>query len=541
MYRRTCDKCQKNIIAIYPEGSPLKIYCQPCWWSDAWDPMAYGFDYDFSKNFFEQFKDLAEKVPAMSDFNTSSLNSDYCNYSADCKNCYLFIGGRQSENVSFANRVVTSKDSLDLYTGEKLELCYEDVQCTNSYRLFFSRYSEDCSDSWFLYDCKNCQNCFGCTNLRGRQYYIFNQPYSKEEYTKKLSQMNLGSFAALAKAMERAKKQTSGAIHRYAHIINSPGSTGDNLYNAKNCKACFDLMGTNSENSKHCHYCVVGNKDSYDQYGSPYAEDMYETIAVGFESNENSKYRFSYFIKGSSDIWYSYNCVSSHNLFGCVGLRNKEYCIFNRQYSKEKYAALVPRIVAHMDQMPYTDRGGRQYKYGEFFPAELSPFAYNETIAQEYFPLTKVVATGRGLAWKDAEARNYQVTKAADDLPDHIKDVDDSILQEIVGCEHAGACNHQCTTAFRVTPRELQFYKQMELPLPRACPNCRHSLRLEQRNPLKLWKGKCKCGGGVSGVYTNTTTHFHGTDSCPNTFETSYAPDRPEIVYCEQCYQAEVA
>jgi len=28
-------------------------------------------------------------------------------------------------------------------------------------------------------------------------------------------------------------------------------------------------------------------------------------------------------------------------------------------------------------------------EWGEFFPHELSPFGYNETVAQEYFPLTE--------------------------------------------------------------------------------------------------------------------------------------------------------
>ncbi|MBI4119570.1 MAG: hypothetical protein HY456_01835 [Parcubacteria group bacterium] len=42
-------------------------------------------------------------------------------------------------------------------------------------------------------------------------------------------------------------------------------------------------------------------------------------------------------------------------------------------------------------------------------------------------------------------------------------------------------------------------------------------------------------------VYENATDHFHGEDHCPNEFETSYAPERSEIVYCEQCYNAEVA
>ncbi len=44
----------------------------------------------------------------------------------------------------------------------------------------------------------------------------------------------------------------------------------------------------------------------------------------------------------------------------------------------------------------------------------------------------------------------------------------------------------------------------------------------------------------LDGVYMNTGEHHHGKGRCPNEFETSYAPDRPEIVYCESCYQSEV-
>jgi hypothetical protein len=82
----------------------------------------------------------------------------------------------------------------------------------------------------------------------------------------------------------------------------------------------------------------------------------------------------------------------------------------------------------------------------------------------------------------------------------------------------------------------------MNLPLPRLCPNCRHYQRLKQRNPLKLWKRHCQCAGGKSsnGVYQNTVVHNHGTNPCPNEFETSYSPERPEIIYCEECYLKEV-
>ncbi|MFA6393122.1 MAG: hypothetical protein WCW54_03495, partial [Candidatus Paceibacterota bacterium] len=68
----------------------------------------------------------------------------------------------------------------------------------------------------------------------------------------------------------------------------------------------------------------------------------------------------------------------------------------------------------------------------------------------------------------------------------------------------------------------LELYKKLNLPLPHFCHNCRYYQRLNLENPRKLWHRKCMKEG------------------CSNEFETSYAPDRPEIVYCERCYQNEV-
>ncbi|MDP3683664.1 MAG: hypothetical protein Q8S01_06990, partial [Ignavibacteria bacterium] len=223
-----------------------------------------------------------------------------------------------------------------------------------------------------------------------------------------------------------------------------------------------------------------------------------------------------------SDIEYSMECFDSSYLFACVGLKNKSYCILNKQYTKEEYEELVPKIIKHMNDMPYIDAKGRIYQYGEFFPPELSPFCYNETIAQEYFPLTKEEALEQGYKWKDTEERNYTIDIKNEDIPNDIKEVDDSIINKVIECEHKGTCNEQCTEAFKIIPDELSFYQRMNLPIPHLCPNCRHYNRLKQRNPLKLWHRKCM------------------KENCSNEFETSYAPDRPEIVYCEKCYNQEV-
>jgi hypothetical protein len=82
----------------------------------------------------------------------------------------------------------------------------------------------------------------------------------------------------------------------------------------------------------------------------------------------------------SSDMIYCDHCFFSSNCFGCIWLRNKQYCIFNKQYSKEEYEIQVPKIIAHMIAA---------WERGEFFHPLLSPFGYNETVAQEYFPIAQ--------------------------------------------------------------------------------------------------------------------------------------------------------
>ena len=245
---------------------------------------------------------------------------------------------------------------------------------------------------------------------------------------------------------------------------------------------------------------------------------------------------------GSRDLNYCFWCFSSSNLFGCIGLRHKSYCILNKQYTKEEYERLVPKIIEHMNKIPYISRKSQIqnskfqinsksqiqnskpkeiiYRYGEFFPPELSPFSYNETVAQEYFPLTKEEAIKQGYSWYDKPKSEYKPTIKAKDLPDHIKDVKDSITKEIIECSNYKKGKCKGSGVFRILPQELEFYRKMNLPLPRLCPDCRHYERIKQRNPLKLYKRKCaKCGKEIL---------------------TTYSPDRPEIVYCEKCYLEEV-
>jgi hypothetical protein len=212
------------------------------------------------------------------------------------------------------------------------------------------------------------------------------------------------------------------------------------------------------------------------------------------------------FVWFSHDCHYSFNCHSSKNLFACAGLRTSEYCILNKQYTKEEYERLVPKIIEKMRAAG---------EWGEFFPVFMSPFAYNETVAQEYFPLTKEEVLQRGWKWREQVDELPKVEKiiSASQLPDSIDDVPDDILNWAVECEAT-------KRPFRIIKQELDFYRQMRLPTPRLHPDERHRRRMALRNPRKLWKRQCM--------------------KCQIPIETTYAPDRPEIVYCEACFLKEV-
>ncbi len=544
-YKRTCDLCHQNIISLYPSNTPFPVYCQKCWFSDKWDMLNYGKDYDFNKQFFEQFKELIKDFPRISLENDSPetlINSEYCNDSWDVKDCYLCItAGGGAENLMYCDvGVIHTKDCCDSTWIIRSTNCYWCIDCYDSYNVHFSQNVNNCLDSYFLFDCRNCFNCFGCVGLRNKSYYFFNKPYTKEEYFNKIKSLNLSSYQNILNIKKEFEKHKLNLPHRYALLTGCQNVVGNNVRFSKNCFSCFDAE-SDIENSKYIVYAGLGLKDSYDVFNAgTNSELFYESISVGYNC---SRLFFSNFIwYDGLNISYSQFCKYSSSLFGCVGLRNKQYCILNKQYTKEEYEQLVPKIIEHMNSMPYIDKKGRVYKYGEFFPPELSPFCYNETIAQEYFPLTKEQALEQGYSWKDSEERNLKIDIKTEDLPDHIKDVKDDIINKIIECQHQGKCNEQCTEAFKIIPQELEFYRKMNLPLPRLCPNCRHYQRLKQRNPLKLWKRKCQCNGEKSsnGVYQNTIQHLHGNESCPNEFETTYAPDRKEIVYCEKCYLAEV-
>ena len=525
LYNRKCDLCSKQMISVFGPHTGLTVYCSPCWWSDKWDAMDYGKSFNPSQSFLAQFITLFQKVPVMNLFGLfpTLVNSEYTNMVGNLKNCYLITHSDFNENCAYGGFITNSRDSVDNLMVDQCELCYENVNCQKCYRTFFSVDCESCENIYFSKNLIGCSNCFGCANLRHKRYYIFNQPYTKEEYEKEIKKYDVDSHSRVQEQKSKVSKHWIDFPQKYNHERHNHNVTGDYIYNSKNTFNSYIVADV--EDSRFCTFVTPGGMtDCYDftHYGTT-ASLMYESLQAG---NQTSKIFFSWLVASSAhEVEYSMFVIGSKNVFGTVGLKKREYCILNKQYSKEEYQKLRSEIIKNMGE-----------DYGNFFPIKLSPYGYNETTAQEYFPLTKEQAIEKGYSWKDPEPRNYQITLKTADIPDHIKDVKEDILNQIIACQHQGDCNEQCTEAYRIIPQELDFLRKMNLPIPRLCPNCRHYQRIKQRNPLRLWHRQCMCDYKI---YKNTAKHDH-EGRCPNEFETTYAPERPEIVYCEKCYLKEV-
>ncbi len=515
LYWRNCSLTGEKILSMYEEGTTFPVYHPKEWYGDKWDPHQYGMDYDFSRPFFEQFRELFNKVPRMALVRQGeSKNSEYTHRVHDMKDSFMVFRTSHSQDSLYT---YISKDIIncsDCFAVSQCELCYECIDCDKCYKTIFSQESLECRDSMFLYACRNCSDCVGCVNLVNQQYCIFNVKYSKEEYFEKLKELKLNTSGGLEEMVKVFDDFRKKFPQRAVMSIKATNSSGNWLRNCENVKNSFWTL--NAKDGKYLYY-IFEAQDCMDyfQWGNS-SELIYESGNVGINS---SRICFSTQCwMGAHDLMYCDSCPGSSNCVGSIGIKKGEYTILNKKYTKEEYEILLPRVIEHMKDMPYVDKRGIEYKFGEHFPSEFSGLAYNETAAIDFYPLTKEEAIALGYTWKDRKKQNYNVTKKSAELPETILEVENSILNEVIEC---GAKDEVYSTgAYRVTENELNFYRKMDLPLPRACFDVRHTRRLQKRPPLKLQKRNCtKCETEVETVYTE-----------------AYAP----IIYCEKCYQQEV-
>ncbi|MBU0486393.1 MAG: hypothetical protein KKD31_00405 [Bacteroidetes bacterium] len=498
LHHRKSDFSSEPMISMYKADAPYVVYDQEEWWSDNWNPLDYGRDFDFKRPFFDQFKELQQKVPRMSLNVIGNENSTYTNFSLRNKDCYLIYTADFNEKCAYGRMGIKNYRSYDFDFMDNSRFCYECVDVYDCNQCFFCQNCENSSELIFCYNMQSSQNCMFCINLKNQEYCIFNKQVSKDEYEQKKGEL-LSSYTIFQVAKKRALELFRTAPRKYVQLLNCEDCTGDYLKNSRNSFNCYD-----SRDLEDCHYCsyLIESGDCYDwDFVGAKSELCYEMVSSAYQLQNCCFVMNSW--ENNSNLLYCDLTLGSQHCFGSVGLRHKKYCVFNKQYSKDEYEKLVPRIIEHMKETG---------EWGEFFPVSLSPFAYNETIAFTHHPLTRNEVQNRGWEWFDEDETSPD-TEREYKIPDKLSEIDEDVTKKILKCEIS-------SKKYKIIPQELKFYQEMGIPIPHRSPNQRHVDRINLRNPRKLWLRNCH--------------------SCQEAINTTYGSNRPEIVLCEACYLKEI-
>jgi hypothetical protein len=481
------DLSGENLITVLPENSRYPIYTLSEWHSDRWDPMSFGKEYSPNRLFFDQLKELQEKVPRPHQGGTKNTACDWCDDVWSCKNSYLSRSMVNCEDLMYSYRNIGVKNSIDLTICFNCEKCYDSSECHHSYKTIYSMHSRDCVSSHFLYDCRNCQNCFMCWNIRGKSYCIENIQYPKEEYEKKIKEFNLGSYQSIQFFKKRFEEIIQKeVIHRPNFNLKVYSSSGDYLLDCKNCQNC----NTMSE-SEDC-FNVVGS--------------MHLELSGNCSSCQPNGYALKY-CSWSTSRYSEYLdiCIECENCFGCVGLKKKKYCILNKQYGKAEYEKLREKIIEDMK---------KSREYGKFLPYSMSPGPFNFSNAFIYFSETKKEDILKlGGYWQDLDESHIEGMPTSE-LPDNIKEVSDEIITQALICPETG-------WRFNITQNELSFYKENNIPLPRLHFDVRTKKRLKYLTVLEPSLYQCfYCKKNTMAYYPS---------------EWNY-----QKIACEECYKQKI-
>lgn len=341
-----------------------------------------------------------------------------------------------------------------------------------------------CSGCMFCERCQTSTNLLFCFDVRDSQDCILSTNLRHAQYY--IENVKYDKEAYLKKKQEILSSQESVAAAKQRFEEVKSQAVVKYAFQTKCVNATGDYlynvhssrMMFDTENAKDCAYMAdtESPQDCMDGNNMYYKPEKCLDM-MGILQTYNSK--FCTYVFYGHDLEYSDSLQSCENCFGSIGLKKGSYCILNRQYTKEAYEKLRAQIIADMKQ---------QAVYGDFLPPETSPFKYNETLAKDYFPNAKAEEIHQGTYGKENG-------------------------KDVFACV-------DCKKNFKVTPNEFAFYERMGLPLPIKDFECRMQDRLAKRTPRKLWHRNCaKCNAEI---------------------DTTYSPERKEIVYCETCYQQAV-
>lgn len=291
--------------------------------------------------FFQELVRLNELRPRRPTLLMSTENVEWANSTYHCKNVYWAFDAFSSNNSAYICRVDLLVKCFDCDYSSESELCYE---CTDAFKSYNCNYLENCAnmrDSYYSVQCNNCHDVFGCVNLKNKSFCIFNRQLTEEEYKKQLPKYLAWKPEDVLREVELLGRRYPWTQTNELGNINS--SYGNYIYYNKNCYLCFD--SANNESGAYL-YDAYKNQNCFDIDSSGSSQSSYEV------SDSTNLFDCNYIIWSGhcQDSSYLIDCGNVKNSFGCTGLKNKQYCLLNRQLTQEDYEKIVPALQAEINQ-----------------------------------------------------------------------------------------------------------------------------------------------------------------------------------------------
>ncbi len=297
-------------------------------------------------NFLEKYDLLKKSIPVPAIITFQSTDCEYGDIVYNSKNCYYcfdpsyLIDGMYTTLGLWSNKLV---DCTSVSESEKCYQCIDSNKCHDSTYLMDCNSCTDCHFSAFL---NSCTDCFGCVALTHKKYCIFNEQFSKGEYFKKVEELKREKPEKILEQMIELKKQIPHPASQQANNENCP--YGNYIYDSKNSYWCFNSYY--AENSGY-NFISANAKNCWDLYWSGsgdrslIAERCYELVISG-----RSSYDCAYLLHSDfcTNCYYGAYLLHCSDCFGCVGLKNKKYCILNNQLTKEQYEKALKEIKSEL-------------------------------------------------------------------------------------------------------------------------------------------------------------------------------------------------
>jgi hypothetical protein len=411
-------------------------------------------EYILTNNFFDQFQDLFKNTSFSPTYQVGgSENSEYSDMVLNGKNIYLStISVYDCENIfySFATREGARNVYDSVMVFENSENIYASQWVIASSNIFFSKYINNGYNLRFCSNCIGCKECIWCSELENKSYCIDNVQYDKGAYGVKKTQI-------------LANKSL------YHGKINDLQSNGINTWSS-NVSGSFLSYSQDVDNGYYSYNIHKARNIMY-MWGAGDNEYMYDIFvgwavqgkhfyAVQWAGNSEHIY-CSIGINDASHIYYSMYCSHCSFCIGCIWLKNKQFCIFNKQYTKEERHQKVEEIFAQMD---------KAWTLGNFFPGSINPFYFNDTAAYLIDPsFTKEEVTNLGYLRRDEPVKvdipsNVEVVKTItlgqyEWYNGTNRAINPSILNKIIMDEQGNY--------YRIVKMEYDFLMKYGLPLPR--------------------------------------------------------------------------